>query len=308
MLKDSVLEKGVRAALSKPTGDITLAEAATLKELDLDIEFQSPEEMMIKDISGLEHFVNLEILELQFHAITDISPIAGLTRLQGLALGGNRIADISPLAGLTNLGFLSLFNCQATDYSPLANLVLLKTLLLEYSTFADTSVLAGLKDLDMLQLHSTKVADVSPLAGLTKLRNLSLADTMVTDFSPLKDIYPNLTKKDFEMVTAAAAAGVVAFKDPVLEKGVRAALKKPTGDITAAEAATVKELELSIDWGSPEEMMIKDISGLEHFVNLEMLGMQFHAVTDISPLAGLVHLKGLGMGGNRIGTSRRWRA
>ncbi len=29
--------------------------------------------------------------------------------------------------------------------------------------------------------------------------------------------------------------------------------------------------------------------------------MQFHAITDISPLAGLVHLKSLGRGGNRIG-------
>jgi internalin A len=298
--KDPVLEKGIRAALNKPTGDITFVEAATLKELHLDIPWQSPEEMMIKDLSGLEHVVNLESLDIQFHAITDISPIAGLTQLRGLSLGGNQIADISPLAGLTNLSSLSLFNCQATDYSPLKNLVLLNTLFMEYSTFADASVLAGLKDLETLQLQDTKITDVSPLASLTKLRKLTLASTAVTDFSPLKDIYPNLAEKDFEMVTGEVAAGVVTLNDPVLEKGIRAALNKPTGDITFAEATTLKELRLDIPWQSPEEMMIKDLTGLERFVNLEILEMQFHAIKDITPLAGLVRIKGLALGGNQI--------
>ena len=77
VFNDPVLEKGIRAALNKSTGDITIAEAATLKELDLDIEWQSPEEMMIKDITVLEHFVSLEILELQFHAIRDIRAYPG---------------------------------------------------------------------------------------------------------------------------------------------------------------------------------------------------------------------------------------
>ena len=147
VFNDPILEAGIREAMNKPAGDITFAEAATLKQLDLDIEWQSPEDMMIKDISGLERFVNLENLELQFHAVTDIGPLGGLTHLKGLALGGNQIADISPLAGLTNLNFLSLFNCQATDYSPLAGLIGLNTLLIEFSTFADATVLTGLKDL-----------------------------------------------------------------------------------------------------------------------------------------------------------------
>ena len=128
VFKDPVLEKGVRAALNKPTGDITFADAATLKELELSIDWGSPEEMMIKDISGLEHFVNLETLGMQFHAVTDISPLAGLVHLKGLGLGGNRISDITPLAGLTKLDFLSIFNCEATDYTPLKNLTSMRVL------------------------------------------------------------------------------------------------------------------------------------------------------------------------------------
>jgi Leucine-rich repeat (LRR) protein len=53
--------------------------------------------------------------------------------------------------------------------------------------------------LEQLQLGNTPVSDVTPLAGLTNLKTLELKDTAVTDFSPLKDIYPNLTDKDFEL-------------------------------------------------------------------------------------------------------------
>jgi Leucine-rich repeat (LRR) protein len=200
VFNDPVLENGIRAALNKPTGDITFDEAATLTELHLDIEWQSSEEMMIKDISALKHFVNLEGLELQFHAIDDIRPLAGLTHLKGLAIGGNRISDISPLAGLTKLDFLSMFNCTATDYSPLENLTSMRVLFLSWSTIADLSVLSRMKGLEELKLDNCgQVSDVTPLASLPKLMRLSLAETAVTDFSPLKDIYPNLTEKDFEL-------------------------------------------------------------------------------------------------------------
>ena len=42
--------------------------------------------------------------------------------------------------------------------------------------------------------------------------------------------------------TAAVESGMVVFADPVLEAKVRAAMGRPEGDITAAEAAAVKEM------------------------------------------------------------------
>ncbi len=196
---DPVLERMVREAMDKPEGDITVAEAAAVKVLDLDIEWQSPEEMRIKDISALKYFINLDQLQLQFHAITDVSPLAGLTKLRGLGLGGNNISDITPLSGLKELRGLSLFNCQATDYSPLKNLTLLHTLFIEWSTISDLSMLSDMKELQTLSIANTQVADVSPLTGLTQLKVLKLENCPVTDLSPLAAIYPNLTEKDFEM-------------------------------------------------------------------------------------------------------------
>lgn len=201
VFSDPLLEEMVRASINKPEGDITLAEAEAVTDLALGIDWQ-PQPVLnsqITDISGLEHFINLEDLNLSFHAITDISPLAGLTRLTQLSLGGNPVADISPLSNLTNLEFLPLFNCQAQDYSPLANLTKLGGLLLDHSTISDVSMLSSLTELWWLGLANTQVSDVSPLAALTNLRQLQLAGCPIADYTPLAAIYPNLKEKDFSL-------------------------------------------------------------------------------------------------------------
>ena len=206
---DPLLEKMVRAAMNKPEGEITLAEAEAVTELKLSIDWQqeAAPNSQITDISGLENFINLETLELQFHAITDITPLAGLTKLKNLSLGGNPVADISPLSGLTNLGSLTLFNCQAKDYALLANLKGLGMLLLDYSTISDVSMLSGLTDLWWLSLSNTQVSDVSPLSGLMNLKKLQLAGCPITDYTPLATIYPNLEEKDFSIVSSLRELG-----------------------------------------------------------------------------------------------------
>jgi len=206
---DPLLEKMVRAAMNKPEGDITIAEAETVTELKLGIDWQQEpvEGTQIKYISGLANFINLENLELHFHAISDISPLAGLTKLKSLSLGGNPVADIEPLSGLTNLGWLTLFNCRAQDYNPLANLTGLGALLLEYSTISDVKMLSGLTNLTWLNLAHTQVSDVSPLSALVNLEKLTLAECPITDYSPLAEIYPNLVEKDFALAASLRDLG-----------------------------------------------------------------------------------------------------
>ncbi len=206
---DPILEAMVRAAMNKPEGDITLAEAEAVTELKLSIEWQQEPapNTQIQNISGLENFKNLEVLELHFHAITDISPLAGLKRLTSLSLGGNPVADIAPIAGLTSLGSLTLFNCKAQDYTPLANLTGLGMLLMEHSTINDVSSLSGLTELWWLGLANTQVSDVSPLSTLINLKKLQLAGCPVADYSPLAPIYANLEEKDFSIVASLRELG-----------------------------------------------------------------------------------------------------
>ncbi|HOG01773.1 MAG TPA: hypothetical protein PKW29_11775 [Clostridia bacterium] len=198
---DPLLEELVRKAMNKPDGDIAIAEAEAVTELELGIDWQQEPapNSQIKDISGLENFKNLENLNLHFHAIEDISPLSGLTKLRSLSLGGNPVADIAPLSNLTGLGSLTLFNCQAQDYTPLSKLSGLGMLLLDYSTISDVSMLSGLTELWWLGLANTQVSDVSPLSTLANLRQLQLAGCPITDYSPLAEIYPNLEEKDFEI-------------------------------------------------------------------------------------------------------------
>jgi len=63
-------------------------------------------------------------------------------------------------------------------------------------------MLSGMTSLKSLYLVNTPV-DISPLAGLTNLKTLYLAEPLVGKYEPnysaLKDIYPNLTDKNFEM-------------------------------------------------------------------------------------------------------------
>lgn len=197
---DAVLEAGVREAMNKPDGDITVAEAEAVTELHLSTDYSpdEPEEgTVIKDLNGLECFKNLENLELNFHSITDLTPLAGLTSLRSLGLGGNPISDLTPLSGLTNLQSLALFNCQAEDYGPLANLVNLESLYLEYSSISDLTPLSGLMNLQRLSLVDTLVSDVSPISGLTNLISLSLSGCSIDDYTPLSSLYRGLEEKDF---------------------------------------------------------------------------------------------------------------
>lgn len=184
---DPVLERMVRASVGKPEGDITVAEAEAVTELNLSFEWRQylSDAVQIQDIGGLEYFKNLEHLDLSFHAITDVTPLAGLTKLTTLSLGGNPIADLAPLAGLTNLKVLTLSDCAARDYDPLAALV----------------------NLEFLALDHSAIADVSPLAALTSLKYLYLAECAVADYSPLSNVYPSLEEKDFTMASTLAELG-----------------------------------------------------------------------------------------------------
>ena len=101
--------------------------------------------------------------------------------------------------------------------------------------------------------------------------------------------------------SATAASAVVTLTDPVLEAMVRGAMGRPTGDITAKEAEAVTELNLSFEWRQYlHAVQIQDIGGLEYFKNLKHLDLSFHAISDVSPLAGLTKLVSLSMNANPV--------
>jgi len=242
---DPVLESRVRAAMGRPEGDITVAEAEVVTEMYLGIEWQMDvsEETQITDLGGLEYFKNLQSLNLSSNAVTDISPLAGLTKLTSLSLSGNPVADISPLSGMTGLEKLSLSGCTAQDYSPLESLASLTVLILDDSAITDVSALSGLAGLTYLSITDTQVSDVSPLSGLIGLKQLYLSGCPVTDYSPLADICANLEGKDFTIPSSLEELGFTKADDSVLA------------------SYTAESLSVTInhsEWGIPEMDMEAD--------------------------------------------------
>ncbi len=310
-IKDAVLEAAIRSAIQKPGGDVTFADVKDLTNFDAnrDWEEKPAEGSQIQDITALKYFISLTSLGLQFHAIQNIRPLAGLTKLESLRLGGNPVNDLDALYGLTNLSELTLWNCTAGNYSKLERLTKLQSLEIGYSSFSDLNLLTGLHELRSLDIAVSKVTDASPLLNMPQLEKLMVRDCLFNDYAPLIQIYPNLKETDFDPNDSSIAAQmqfpsdeVIVFRDPVLERMVREAMKRPDGDITFADARAVKELRLNIDYQQeyPAGTRITSIEGLQYFVNLELLELHFHDISDISPLAGLVKLRSLALGGNPV--------
>ncbi|MFT3942414.1 MAG: leucine-rich repeat domain-containing protein [Ancrocorticia sp.] len=195
--EDPALEKCVRAEAWSSSKNVTIADMASLYELEC--RFKE-----ITDIAPLQHATNLTKLFLDGNEITDISALAGLTSLETLDLGCffdpgymgsnhcNSVHDVSPLAGLTKLTYLDLEANGISDVSglaPLTNLTHLdlssEFMVYQTNSVRDLSPLAGLTKLTYLDLDYNNIVDVSPLAGLTNLTYLDLVSNLIIDPSPL---------------------------------------------------------------------------------------------------------------------------
>ena len=202
---DAVLEGLVRKAMNKPTGDIMLAEAKAVTELNLEME-GGLVIARVADVSDLIQFPNLTNLNLNWAMYNpngepvDISPLAGLTKLEQLFICCDDISDISALAGMINMRELWIWgNESISDISALAGMTQMEYLWIKGNQITDISALAGMKNLRLLYMEGNQITDVSPLAGLTNLTALLLGDNPIEDYSPLAGIYQNFTEKDFKL-------------------------------------------------------------------------------------------------------------
>ncbi len=124
----------------------------------------------VADLSPIENFENLKVLDLTGINAEDISPIGNLKQLEALSLARTPVADLSPLANLEHLEFLYLAGSAVVDLSPLMNLKNLQVLNLDRTAVVDLSPLANLKNLQLLSLFATQVVDLSPVEKIENLR------------------------------------------------------------------------------------------------------------------------------------------
>ena len=189
---DANLEAVIRRKIENPQGPIYKRDLRSFRTLSLyGAEYS--------DLSGLEHFPNLERLSGLSGNISDLSPVSGLTNLISLSADRINVSDLSPLSGLVNLRSLSLKHNNITDVSPLSGLVNLEHLSLSGNNINDVSPLSGLVKLEHLGLGSNHMSDVTSVAHLSGLVNLTLvylAYNEISDVSPLSGVPFDLNLSD----------------------------------------------------------------------------------------------------------------
>jgi Leucine-rich repeat (LRR) protein len=227
-IPDPGLLAAIRNQISKPTGDIYKSDLMHLFDL-------LAESRNITNLSGLEYFTNLVILNIIDNAIDDLTPIANLDSLAQLHAGDNLISDLSPLAGLARLQVVSLNSNQVDDVSPLAALVRLTSLNLQSNHVTDIAPILNLVELQYLDLSNNNIHDITPLIGNA---GLGAGDVVVLIQNPLEH------ESVMSHIPALRGRGVtVQWIDNTV----------PPGSITDLSVDTVTAASVTLSWTAPGE-------------------------------------------------------
>ena len=334
---DMALSTALRKALGlAPTALITKQAMSRLTTLNAAGDQQG--ELPIRDLTGLEHAAQLEILILYWNQqISDLSSITSLKRLRELHLGANQISDISPIAGLKQLERLTLYGNQISDISPIAGLKRLRELHLSANQISDISPIAGLEQLRELHLDENQISDISPIAGLKQLRWLYLTDNQISDISPIAGLtqLETLYIPNNQIRGVNPLAGLVNLKklviagNPVRDASPLANLTKLVevdieiphqvragGVISDRHLASAVRTALHLTNIQPitkermqglrrllitENYKVSSLAGLEYATYLEELVFNRTQIGgDLSPLENLTQLKRLDLGYSQI--------
>lgn len=180
--QDAALEEAVRAAIQKPSGELTKEDFESVTEFSYTGSAAAP----LTSLSGIEQLVNLETLTIQNAGLTDIGALSGLKNLKSLALRSNRIQSLSPLSGLVRLETLDLIHNLVTDVSPLSGLENLTELYLDFNQISDLTPLSGLTKLTKLGFTDNKVSDIQFVSALTGMQCLYMSGNYsIQDCSPI---------------------------------------------------------------------------------------------------------------------------
>ena len=178
---DPALEPILRKALEKPEGPIQSEDLAKLDELTI---YASE----VRDLTGLEHCVNLVDLNCQSNKVENIDILARMPQLQRLFINSNAITDLSPVAGLVNLEILTVGGNPIKTYQPIAGLSGLKHLSLGQPVAADLDALSSLTGLEVLYISRMELRDLEFVRNMTVLRSLVASRNEITSLEPLREL------------------------------------------------------------------------------------------------------------------------
>ena len=246
--------------------------------------FTGADNLIIRDLTGLEFAVNLKMLTLTGNEISDVSPLANLRNLTYLNLADNEISDVSPLANLRNLEILDLTDNPIADVTPLVGLRSGGTEIrgVTFDTLVEIPdpnlrrAIAGVLNKpantpitqeDMKKLtgafraSNKSIADLTGLEFAVNLKTLILSGNNISDISPLRDL-THLRTLVLSENQITDIAPLRHFRADLITLGIDG---NPISDISPLEDLPIlKTLLLS-------KNQISDISPLPNFKSLETL-------------------------------------
>ncbi|MCI6161759.1 MAG: Ig-like domain-containing protein [Prevotella sp.] len=196
---DNNLKKQILALSTSPDankdGEISVEEAKTVTTLDFHFETKDAavEDKIIKDIKGLEYFVNLDTLNLKNQFVTDASPIFKLNKMEQLILGENNIStlDVSAMTELKDLRLYGNANLTSLD---LKNNTKLEQLYIQ-RTALTTLDLTPLKKLTLVMANKARLTSIR-FSGLPELNRIELVENDLqeidaSDLPQLMELHAN---------------------------------------------------------------------------------------------------------------------
>ena len=302
-IPDAALREALEQALNKgPDEPITRGEMESLRSLyagnvrqltgveyALNLQVLFVSDGAISNLAPLAGLVSLTELHVSANEVSDLAPLAGLVSLTALYLDVNRVDDLAPLAGLVSLTRLDVGENEVSDLAPLAGLVSLTALNLDVNRVDDLAPLAGLVSLTELQVSANEVSDLAPLAGLASLTALGLQFNDVSDLAPLADLVSltELYVAANEVSDLAPLAGLVSLT----ELDVSANEVSDLAPLAGLVSLTALHLDVN---------RVDDLAVLAGLTSLEGLSLPQNNISDLAPLAGLNRLTRLYLGFNPI--------
>ncbi|PJI28203.1 Ig-like domain-containing protein [Prevotella intermedia] len=161
--------------------NISVKEAQTIHKLNFSyaVGETTTDENTIKSLEGLQYFVNLDTLTLNYHKVSDATPISKLDKLSQLHIGGNLIKSLD-VSSLKELRDLRVFKCEIEELN------LAKNSKLQILDIHNTNIrrldFTPLKELITVVARATKLTSVN-LTDMPKLTGIDLRQGVLEEFT-----------------------------------------------------------------------------------------------------------------------------
>lgn len=137
----------------------------------------------IVDMTGWQHLVNVEVLDLWNNELTTAAIPASLTNLDTLYLSDNQLTSVTVPGALTNLATLDLNNNKLTSITLPGTLTNMSTLHLAGNMLASVALPATLTNLEWVELQDNRLTSITIPATLVNLFLLDLGTNKLTSIT-----------------------------------------------------------------------------------------------------------------------------